>query len=179
MAVELILPVVFVLVAAAAWAIWALSKSQSGTGRSECDLRRSIVIAGRGQNDPACVTQRRAIKPVLMTMRAAGINVVEIYGEMAPRRNGKPLEWVSSRKLSKSLGVASDFHVVCFDDDGGVMLRSRRPVSEAVLAELISAGAQLALPSPADASADPEQNAATTADGEPAPQDAWTAGALR
>ena len=125
-----------------------LLQEQRGEPSNSFDLRRSIVIIGAGQNAPDCVTQRRALRPLLMRLRNAGINVVEAYGEMVPRRNGQPLEWLDCDALRRSLGARHGFHLICLDNEAEVILRGRQPVSEAVLSEMIAGEERAALPAP-------------------------------
>jgi hypothetical protein len=115
---------------------------------SRCDTRRSILIIGPTQNDPDCVAQRKALKPLLMRVRNVGINVIEIYGGSAPRRNGTALQWLDGVAIRRHLRAAAGFHLFCLDDDGDIVLHGQRPVSERVLSELIAAEEPIALPAP-------------------------------
>lgn len=102
-----------------------------------CDLRRTIVIVGPHQNHPACVEQRRALRPKLMSIRAAKVNVVEVYSFAKPRRNGMEIEWADNIGLREVLRAAEGFHFLCLDDAGALVMRVRRPVSSTMISELI------------------------------------------
>lgn len=113
-----------------------------------CDVSRCIVVVGNNQNEQTCVDQRVALKPHLMMIRDAGINVIEIYGRSVPRRNGKEVEWTDNRHLRRTLHAEDGFHLMCIDDDGEIAMRVRQPVSEYVIGELIAGSVHLALPTP-------------------------------
>ncbi|MGV6819017.1 MAG: hypothetical protein ACWA5T_00800 [Parvularcula sp.] len=158
-----------ILIALRVW--WAQRDHNPGV----CDLRRCIVIVGDGQNDDDCIAQRVALKPHLMLVRDASINVVEVYGTAVPRRNGRPMEWTNNKKLRRSLDVENGFSLVCIDDDGEIAMRVRLPVSEHVIAELIAGSTQEALPSP-----EPEEAELPTEEVEPEPaKPDWSVGVLR
>lgn len=139
------------LIASASGALgaWAYSNKRRGIWSVTCDLRRCLVVIGPEQNNPLCVAQRRALKPLLMRVRHIGMNVIELYGSMTPRRNGRPLEWLDNRALRRALKAGTDFHLICLDDESEIILRSQRPVSEAALSEFISMEEPIALPAPA------------------------------
>ncbi|MEM9422951.1 MAG: hypothetical protein AAF986_10715 [Pseudomonadota bacterium] len=158
-----------------------LLQEQGGDTAHSCDLRRSIVIIGTEQNSPDCVSQRRALQPLLMRLRNAGINVVEIYGERVPRRNGQTLEWLDSDALRRNVGARHGFHLICLDNEAEIILRGRQPVSEAVLSEMIAGEERVALPSPIAASPAPSSAAAPKPPKPtPAPSNTpWSVGVLR
>lgn len=149
-----------------------------------CDLRRCIVIVGDGQNDGDCINQRLSLKPHLIMVRDANINVIEIYGKSVPRRNGKALEWTDNKHLRRTLQSESGFHLMCIDDDGEMAMRVRMPVSEHVIAELISGSTHEALPSP-DMANEPRPKEEDQPTDEPSKKeegsatDSWSVGVLR
>ena len=151
------------------FATWAFLQKRRGIWAVTCDLRRCLVLIGPEQNDPACVEQRRALKPLLMRVRHIGMNVIELYGGMTPRRNGRPLEWLDNGALRRALKVNQGFHLICLDDESEIILRSHRPVSESALSEFIAMEEPIALPAP---DAAPEVTATAAATAAPAPQPA-------
>lgn len=146
--------VLIATIAGAGVALWVL-RARRGIWAVTCDLRRCLVIIGPEQNDEACVAQRRALKPLLMRIRHLGMNVIELYGSMTPRRNGRPLEWLDNGMLRRALKARTGFALICLDDESEIILRSSRPVSENSLSELISMGEPIALPSPSETTARP------------------------
>lgn len=129
---------------AGVWAWW----SRRDQNPKVCDLRRCIVIIGDSQNDDDCIRQRISLKPHLMMVRDARINVIEMYGRGLPRRNGKNLEWAENKHLRRTLHTEAGFHFMCIDDDGEIAMRVRMPVSAYVIEELIAGSTHSALPSP-------------------------------
>lgn len=134
--------------AVAGTATWFFLQRRRGIWAVTCDLRRCLVLIGPEQNDDACVAQRRALKPLLMRVRHIGMNVIEVYGSMTPRRNGRPLEWLDNGALRRTLKAGQGFHLICLDDESEVILRSHRPVSESSLSEFIAMEEPIALPAP-------------------------------
>lgn len=127
---------------------FVLLRERRGIWAVTCDLRRCLVVIGPDQNDEACITQRRALKPLLMRVRHIGMNVIELYGSMTPRRNGRPLEWLDNGVLRRALKVQSGFSLICLDDESEIILRSHKPVSENALSEFIAMEEPIALPAP-------------------------------
>lgn len=129
-------------------AIYFMMQTRRGVWSVTCDLRRCLVIIGPEQNDEACIAQRRALKPLLMRVRHIGMNVIELYGTMTPRRNGRPLEWLDNAALRRALKINSSFSLICLDDESEIILRSQKPVSENALSEFIAMEEPIALPAP-------------------------------
>ena len=146
----------------------ALMRDQSDDLSLSFDLRRSIVLIGPEQNAAECVAQRRALRPVLLRLRRANINVVEIYAANTPRRNGEPLEWLDGDALRRSLAARQGFHLVCLDNEAEIIVHGRRPVSTAMLEELVAGEERVALPAPSTMETPPPNH-----DG------SWSVGVLR
>ncbi|WOI53667.1 hypothetical protein [Parvularcula sp. LCG005] len=144
-----------------------------------CNLARSIILVGQDQNDDGCVRQRRALKPILHEIRRVHINVVEIYGNDVPRRNGQPMSWLNTRKLRRSLDVKSGFHFLCVDDQGEIGVRGRVPVSQAVLAELVMGEERMALPPPKPERPKTRRPGDDRAEDVEAERSPWSVGVLR
>ncbi|WP_370336911.1 hypothetical protein [Parvularcula marina] len=135
-------------VAALAVLGYMMVRARRGIWSVTCDLRRCLVIIGPEQNDETCIAQRRALKPLLMRVRHIGMNVIELYGSMTPRRNGRPLEWLDNGALRRALKVGNGFSLICLDDESEIILRSQKPVSENALSEFIAMEEPIALPAP-------------------------------
>ena len=172
-----------VIAGGSAYAYWHFQKARLSRSRPSCDLRRSLIIVGNNHNDPDCVAQRRALKPALIQVRQAQINVIEVYGTLVPRRNGQPLQWLPNDALRRSLGARSGFHLICIDDLDEVVLHMQRPVSQGILSELVRGTTRLALPAPeprpaqTEPKADPAPAQATAMAA--APNTSWSVGVLR
>lgn len=134
--------------AAIAFVVYRIMHVRRGIWSVTCDLRRCLVIIGPEQNNDACIAQRRALKPLLMRVRHIGMNVIELYGTMTPRRNGRPLEWLDNGALRRALKVGNGFSLICLDDESEIILRSQKPVSETALSEFIAMEEPIALPAP-------------------------------
>lgn len=162
--------ILVLLVAAVIWAFRTRSRQKNAKIPPSCDLRRSVVISGGKHNDRQCVLQRRAIKPLLPALTRAQINVVEVYGDLPVRRNGKPLDWVDVGDLRTVFSVHRGFQVHMFDNDAEITLRTHRNLSENTLRELIDTDSR-----PPRRAMFPNSQEEVT----PEAPDSWSVGVLR
>ena len=121
-------------------AAFALASSQAFAMDSLSDLKwknRVVIIFG-ASTDPEASQQTVAIKEQTSELADRDMVVLRVSGDGVHPVYGKSPRVVDAQALKKDVGVEDDgFHVVLIGKDGGVKLRSERPVGGLEMFDLI------------------------------------------
>lgn len=107
--------------------------AEIGATLKEAELKRfspkkTLFIFGPSLNHPPCRLQRRLLKPAVAALIRDDIVVVEVYGDMTPRKNGEDVDWLDPSLLRHAMNADDGFWVIFVDDDGKSVLRSAAPM---------------------------------------------------
>lgn len=121
-------------------AAFALASSQVFAMDSLADLKwknRVVIIFG-SSTDREAGQQTVAIKEQPSELADRDMVVLRVSGDEVSPVYGKSPQIVDAQALKRALGVDDDsFHLVLIGKDGGVKLRSERPVGGLEMFELI------------------------------------------
>lgn len=127
--------------------------AEIGATLKEAELKRfspkkTLFIFGPTINHPPCRLQRRLLKPAIAALIRDDVTVMEVYGDLTPRKNGKEVDWLDPSLLRHAMNADDGFFVVYVDGEGRALLRSAAPMLAADILERIGLDAPLTLAQP-------------------------------
>jgi hypothetical protein len=127
--------------------------AEIGATLKDAELKRftpkhSLFIFGPSLNHPPCRLQRRLLKPAIAALIREDIVVMEVYGELTPRKNGEEVDWLDPSLLRHAMNADNGFWVIYVDADGKTLLRSNAPMVAADILGRIGVDAPMQLPAP-------------------------------
>lgn len=116
--------------------------AEIGATLKEAELKRfspknSLFIFGPTINHPPCRLQRRLLKPAVAALIRDDVTVMEVYGDLTPRKNGEEVGWLDPSLLRHAMNADDGFWVIYVDGDGMARLRSEAPMLAADILERV------------------------------------------
>jgi hypothetical protein len=129
--------------------------AEIGATLKEAELKRfspknTLFIFGPSLNHPPCRLQRRLLKPAVAALIRDDVVVMEVYGDLTPRKNGEDVDWLDPSLLRHAMRADDGFCVIFVDGEGKTLLRSAAPMLAADILDRIGIDAPIQLTSPAD-----------------------------
>ncbi|MEL7491621.1 MAG: hypothetical protein AAGJ73_12955 [Pseudomonadota bacterium] len=103
--------------------------------------RNTLFIIGPSDQHSACKMQRRLLKPALATLIREDVAVMEVYGDMTPRKNGELMKWLDPALLRHAMDAEEGFYVIYVDADGKTLFKNPAPMVTADILERSQLGA--------------------------------------
>jgi hypothetical protein len=107
--------------------------------------KNTLFIFGPTVNHPPCRLQRRLLKPAVAALIRDDVTVMEVYGDLTPRKNGEEVDWLDPSLLRHAMNADNGFWIVFVDRDGKALLRSPAPMLAVDILERVGLEAPLPL----------------------------------
>ena len=116
--------------------------AEIGATLKEAELKRfspknTLFIFGPTVNHPPCRLQRRLLKPAVAALIRDDVTVMEVYGDLTPRKNGEEVDWLDPSLLRHAMNADNGFWIIFVDGDGKALLRSQAPMLAADILERV------------------------------------------
>ena len=103
--------------------------------------KKTLFLIGPAPNHPPCRLQRRLLKPAVAALIRDDISVIEVYGDLPPRKNGEKIDWLDPSLLRHAMDAEEGFYVIYVDDDGKTVFKSEAPMVTSDILERAGLGA--------------------------------------